>query len=160
MGSGKSYWVRQWASYTTWDYIDTDKAIEQQEGLLVADIFKQKSEAYFRKAEAGLIRSLPAKENLLVACGGGLPCHSGNMAWMNELGHTIYLKATVDYILQMLESSSKSRPLLKDLSGEEMRTFVTELLNQRKSVYELAHTIVDVDKLDNNNFLQLINQKG
>ena len=46
----------------------------------------KKGEKYFRQIESVTLRSMIDFDNCIIACGGGTPCYSDNMKWMNENG--------------------------------------------------------------------------
>ena len=65
-----------------------------------------------------------------------------NRMLLKKLGTTIYLKATVQTILERLESD-QSRPLLQ---GDNREQRIKEMLDQRASYYEaVADIVVEVD---------------
>ena len=62
---------------------------------------------------------------------------------VNEKTVCIYLRASVDTLVSHLENESEGRPML---SGGDIRSRVTELMNLRASTYEnTAHIIIDTD---------------
>ena len=66
---------------------------------------------------------------------------------MNRVAETIYMKASVPTLLQHLSISRGERPLLKDKTEEELRTFITEQLRVRSPYYEKAKYIQNIDVL-------------
>lgn len=96
MGSGKTTLGRGVESRAHVSFIDLDDYIEEREGMTVSEIFKARGETGFRKAERECLAELAAKDNLLVACGGGTPCFFDNMEVMNSSGTTVWLDASVD----------------------------------------------------------------
>ena len=142
MGSGKSTVGRNLAEKINWDFVDLDEVIEKREGLTISQIFEEKGEEYFRNKEALYLRELSQKEKVVVATGGGAPCFSDNMSWMNEHGLTIYLKADAELLLERLKAETISRPLLKGKSEAELRYFIKAKMQDREPFYSQAkHTI-------------------
>ena len=143
MGSGKSSTGRKIASSLHWNFADTDKIVEEQEGASVPDLFKQRGEDYFREAEAGALRTVSGRSKTVVACGGGTPCSADNMDLMRSTGVIVYLKLPVAALVSRLQKSKTNRPLLQGISPEEMTSRVQELMENRSGWYEQADLIID-----------------
>lgn len=147
MGSGKTYWGRQWAHHLQRKFIDIDQLIEEQERLSVQQIFEKHGEEWFREKEAIALRSLVDEKNTLISCGGGAACFHDNMAFMNETGHTVYLEATPKFLLQNIVREPDARPLLKNMNEAEMLFFIEKKLAERKSFYHKAKLILNAEEL-------------
>ena len=65
----------------------------------------------------------------------------------DALGRT-NLKAAPETLCSHLAVSRGERPLLKEKSPEELRTFVAEQLAERAPYYEQAQHIIDINVLD------------
>ena len=71
MGSGKSTIGRILANKTKLKFLDTDKIIENETNLKIAEIFKNKGENFFRSIEEKIsVKTLKASRNI-IALGGG-----------------------------------------------------------------------------------------
>ena len=138
MGSGKSTVGRKLASYLRWTFIDLDERIEQKTGMKISDIFKEKGESWFRKMESELLKSLLTEAETVISTGGGVPCSGNNMNYMHESGLTIYLKMTPGQLKSRLLRSSKERPLLKDISKDELESYIEKKLREREKWYSGA----------------------
>lgn len=71
--------------------IDTDQLIETREGRSIPDIFAQSGEEFFRALELSVCEELSRREDLVVACGGGLPLRDGAIAALKENGVVFWL---------------------------------------------------------------------
>ena len=69
------------------------------------------------------------------------------MAYMNEVGTTVYLKVSVDELANRLETCKQTRPVLKNRSGEELKSFIEENLQVRSPFYEQAKIVFDAEKM-------------
>ncbi|MGH2642625.1 MAG: shikimate kinase [Chitinophagaceae bacterium] len=143
MGSGKSYWARHLAESLQLPLSDMDEEIERKTGLSISDIFSQKGELYFRTFEHELLKELIQKGQLLLSCGGGLPCFNDNMSLMNQNGLTIWLNTPLKVMSERLKRKKYKRPLLKGLSDEQLVEFVTNKLAERTAFYNRAKLIVN-----------------
>lgn len=144
MGSGKTYWGRQWAAKSEVPFFDLDEVIEEQMGKTIAEIFEQEGEQWFRNKETEVLHSLSVIEHCIISCGGGTPCFNNNMEWMNAHGTTVYLAATPDEIALRLINEKEKRPLVKDLHGSALITFIENKLKERNGFYSAAKIILPV----------------
>jgi len=143
MGSGKSSTGRKIASSLRWHFADTDKVVEEHEGLTVTELFEQKGEDYFRKAETRALRTVSERSRTVIACGGGTPCSSENMEIMKSTGVIVYLKLPAGALASRLLKSRTKRPLLRGTGETGMTERVQELLDRRTEWYGQADAVVD-----------------
>jgi shikimate kinase len=143
MGSGKSHTGRELAELLQRPFVDLDQAIEADAGLDIPAIFASKGEAYFRELERDCLRTMTGPPHRVVACGGGTPCYFDNMAWMNEQGLTIYLRASAELLAERLLKGRAKRPLLQGLSPEQLPAFITEKLAARTPYYMQANVVYE-----------------
>ena len=91
MLSGKSTVGKKLAKHLNYEFVDTDKWIENKYRLSVDGIFSKYGEKVFRSFEREALLELIAKDNILISTGGGLPCFDGNMEIIKASGFSIYL---------------------------------------------------------------------
>lgn len=156
MGSGKSTAGKRVAASLGWSFIDLDKKIEETAGKTIPQIFSQDGEKAFRKTESGVLRSLGESQQTVIATGGGTPCHGDNMDFMLLSGLTVYLKMTPDQLTHRLLESSTVRPLIKNISDEDLPGFIEKALAAREKWYNRAEIIVQGINLDLNRLLEMI----
>ncbi len=150
MGSGKTYWGNLWSQKSGLKFFDIDDMVEETQEKTIAEIFAQDGEDHFRDLETTALRSFADKENAIVASGGGTPCYNDNITWMNENGTSIYLQSSPENILKRLISETEKRPLIKDLSQEELLFYIREKIKEREFFYNEAKIILPVDELNSN----------
>ncbi|MGX5819877.1 shikimate kinase [Chitinophaga lutea] len=157
MGAGKSYWGKQLSSHWDLPYFDLDEVIVEREGMPVADIFNTKGEDYFRRREAEVLRELVSEnDRFLISCGGGTPCFSDTMDFMNEAGKTIWLNPSVAVMVERLQRKQYKRPLIQDLSAEDLSAFTEKKLAERQPYYEQSQVIISEDEITLETFDKLI----
>ena len=142
MGSGKSTTGKNLARRLGYGFLDTDKIIVERIGMSVNEIFDRLGEDTFRENEVRLLREVIQRKNLVVSTGGGLPCHGDNMIVMNKYGITIYLRQSPSALYRRLHSRRYKRPLVRDLSDEQLKNFIDQKLAERESFYARARHIV------------------
>lgn len=144
MGCGKSTIGRKLARTLHLEFVDTDHRIEEREGATVIDIFHYEGEERFRTIEREVLEEVIAIEQAsVVSTGGGLPAWSDNMARMNEVGRTIYLKRSAENIASRLSPYGRQkRPRLRGLNDEELVIFMREDMAKRDPYYSQATQVV------------------
>ena len=83
MGTGKTTIGRLVAEKLNYEFIDTDQLIEEQIGCTIAEFFRVKGEAAFRKLEAELAQELSHREGLVISTGGRMMLDPVNAAALN-----------------------------------------------------------------------------
>lgn len=143
MSSGKSKLGKKLAERISYDFVDLDLLIEEQEGASVSAIFEQKGEAYFREVEADLLRSLDLSKPTLIALGGGTPCSDQNIKYIKSSGCSIYLKIDAAILIGRLKQKREKRPLTKGLSDADLSVKVQELMERREPYYLQADMVLE-----------------
>ena len=143
MGSGKTTVGKVLADFLGCPFMDLDDLIVKKAGKSIPEIFAQDGEPAFRQLEARLLRQTVEKytENTVVlALGGGAVTAPASAALLREKTVCIYLRASLETLLQRLEGETAGRPLA-DAS-------LAARLAAREPIYEeTAHVIIDTDGL-------------
>lgn len=142
--SGKSTLGLQLAEHLQMPFFDTDAIIEDMEGMKVSEIFTKHGEARFRDLEHELMANWKLS-HVVVATGGGLPCHNDLIDILNSKGKTIWLQASIDALSERLSQSEVIRPLTDGKSDKEIKSKLKELLKNRKPIYSKAQIRVKVE---------------
>ena len=138
MASGKSRVGRILAARLKWPVLDLDQVIEERTGQSIEELFEVHGESHFRALEFEAMQELLQMNNLIIATGGGTPCHHDLITNMIDTGLTIYLKVVPKVLAKRLMKDEVVRPLLTDLTPEAMEDSLRELISKRKAVYERA----------------------
>lgn len=139
MATGKSTVGRRLAHRLGRAFIDTDKEIEAVTGKTVAQIFARDGAVRFRSEEALLVKKLSAREDLVIATGGGIVLDPENVQLLKESGILIALTASPDVIYQRARGK-KTRPLL---TKGDLREKINALLKEREDIYKVADLTVN-----------------
>lgn len=149
MGSGKTAVGTVLAQKTGLPFIDLDEQISDREGKDIPEIFKTSGEIYFRKREAEiLLELLNSEEDFILALGGGTPCYGKNLSALkeNEDVKLIYLKTSLQELLERLYDEREKRPVISHLtSREELEDFVRKHLFERAYYYNQSEYIISTN---------------
>ena len=143
MGTGKTAVGRITARLLSRDFVDLDISIETLESSSINDIFRKKGEKFFRDLETKYLNDVSQKNNLIVACGGGIVIKKDNIDIMKNTGLVICLKADASVIFERVKLN-KNRPLL---NVEEPLKRINELLEKRRFFYGLSDFQLDTSSL-------------
>jgi shikimate kinase len=160
MGAGKSTLGQELAEKMQIQFVDTDHVIEIQQGRSISNLFDELGEKRFRELEANYIRDLDTEKKMVIALGGGLPIFHENMDYLNAHGTTIYLKHETNELYQRLFSDRIKRPLLAQLSEQELLAYIEENKALRAPYYNQAKHILSTEKQDVSTILELIQKKN
>jgi shikimate kinase len=146
MGTGKSTVGKILSEEYGLDFVDTDVLIEEKAGgKKVTEIFDEYGEAYFRSLEKEVIKDIAAKENTVVATGGGAIVNSENLSLLKRRSAIIIcLTARPDTILKRIRNEEGVRPLLK--AADPLKK-IEGLLDRRREAYLKADVLIDTSDL-------------
>ena len=151
MGSGKSLIGKILSRKLNFDFIDTDRQIEEKEKKAIPEIFKINGEKYFRDVEELIsLKSLKLNNKVIALGGGGYinpairkctvqRCISFWLSWKNET------------IINRIQHSKK-RPLAMKMSNIEL----DKLINKRSTMYNLSDYKINCDRLDKKQIVKKI----
>lgn len=149
MGCGKTTLGRALAKALGREFIDLDFYISQRFRSSIPEIFEKKGETEFRRMEAEMLREVGEIDSVVVACGGGTPCFSDNMDYMNSRGFTVWLQASEERLLRRLTRNRSGRPLLAGKSDNEIAEAIAKGLAERECHYSKAQAVFTGDELEN-----------
>lgn len=143
MGAGKTTVGRVLAKRLNKRFIDSDQEIEARTGASIPLIFEIEGEQSFRQREAEVIKDLTARDDIVLATGGGAVLNADSRAYLKSRGTVIYLRASVNSILQRT-GHDKNRPLLQTV---DPRKTIEELSRAREPLYaEVSHIVIDTGR--------------
>lgn len=148
MGAGKTTVGKALSKQLNMPFYDLDWYIESRMRKTVKEIFDERGEEGFRIIEHNLLHEVAEFEDVIISCGGGVPCFYDNMEYMNQQGETVYLKATPEVLYGHLKMGKSVRPLLENKTPEEVKDFIYEQLKIREPYYNKAKYILDVNLMD------------
>lgn len=165
-GCGKTTLGRALAKRLHCDFFDLDQYIESRFRCSVADMFASVGEQEFRRRESVMLREVGEMEDVIVACGGGTPCHSGNMDYISSRGTVVWLQASEPVLMRRIVRAQSRRPMFAACGGEEeILGRLRDLTARRSGCYAGAALHFCSDELEDrqmidrsvDRFIQLIN---
>jgi 3-dehydroquinate synthetase/shikimate kinase len=133
MATGKTTVGKLLAEQLKYEFVDTDDLIVERSGQTVAEIFREKGEAAFRRMESEIAQELGQKEGFVVSTGGRLMLDPSNAAALSRRGRVFCLVATPEEILQRVESDTQVRRPLLEVSNPIER--IVDLMQNREEDY-------------------------
>jgi shikimate kinase len=157
MAAGKTHWGLQLSQKLNIPFFDMDEQIVNSEGQSINDIFEKFGEEYFRVKEKGVLHIVTeSHSSFVMACGGGSPCYFNNIDYMNQNGTTVWLNTPMHVLFQRLLVEKDKRPLLKDLSDDQLRSFIIKKFADRKIYYEQAQVVIDDEEISLDHFIEKV----
>ncbi|MBL8045245.1 MAG: 3-dehydroquinate synthase [Anaerolineales bacterium] len=131
-GSGKTTVGRALSILLERTFIDADVLIEARAGRTIPEIFAERGEAEFRRIESDVCTELGARDNLVIAPGGGALLTEANRRALEKNGVVFCLRAPAETLLYRL-SAAGNRPLL---AGQNPQEKLNALLAARRTLYD------------------------
>jgi len=147
MGSGKSTVGKHLAVLLNLRFIDLDNYIEEGEKMPVPKIFEQKGELYFRKKEHSYLAEIvQSNQDFVLATGGGTPCYGNNLnTILSGTDNVFYLKLSISELAKRLSKEKQQRPLIKNITDEDLPEFIGKHLFERNLYYGRAAHPIECD---------------
>lgn len=134
MGSGKSRVGRMLAQKLSRPLLDTDKMIEAQSQMSIAEIFKTKGEEHFRQLERETILAIDPNGRHVVSLGGGASIQPQVQEFIKN-GLWVYLDTDFEIIKERVMRSTH-RPLAQNPNQ------LKALYDERLPIYKKAPIII------------------
>lgn len=157
MGAGKTHWGRLLSEKLGIRFFDLDEQVTEHAGKSIPEIFATEGEEQFRLLEKEVLYIITeSHESFVMACGGGSPCYFNNIEYMNQAGTTVWINTPLDTLFDRLVKEKDKRPLIKELSVEQLRVFISKKFADRKIYYEQANVTVDEEPVQLDRLIEKI----
>ena len=148
MGSGKTLVSKELSVLNNLKIFDLDTEISKQNNRSITEIFKERGEIFFRKTEKEVLEKIISTEkNIILSLGGGTPCYYNNIDSINEKTISVFLKTNVKTLVQRLSSEKDKRPLIQNISNEDLPEFIAKHLFERNPFYNQAKITINTNNL-------------
>ena len=157
MGSGKTHWGRELSQKLSIPFFDLDEQIVNSENKSINEIFEEQGEEKFRLLEKDTLHIITeSRDSMVMATGGGTPCYFNNIEYMNRSGTTVWLDTPIQVLYERLLKERSHRPLLKNLSDEQIKSFIIKKFSDRKIYYEQASIIINEEPIQLDKLIEKI----
>ena len=144
MGSGKTHWGRLLSQKLAIPFFDLDEQIIEQAGKSIVEIFEEEGEEQFRLREKDVLHIITESHHgFIMATGGGSPCYFNNIDYMNKQGTTVWINPAIETIFKRLITEKDKRPLIRDLSDDQLKSYIVKKYADRKLYYEQADIMIE-----------------
>jgi len=141
MGVGKTVVGKALAEMMGMAFVDLDEEIVKRAGRTISEIFDEGGEEAFREIERAITQEIAARDEQVIACGGGTILDADNLSSLKHNSKLVLLTAEPEIILKRIEAEEDVRPLL---NGEDKLQRIRSLLEARNSAYiQAAELILD-----------------
>lgn len=145
--TGKTTAAHSVSKRVGWEFVDADRELMEKMGESVTEIVSRGGWTLFRELEKKTLKSICRNERQVVATGGGVVLDDENIETMKKNGLVIWLRATIDTIIERMQVDIQTedlRPALTD--HHDLISEIKETLKERTPLYQKATTwSVDTD---------------
>lgn len=131
MATGKTRISKELSKLLNFDRVDTDEEIVKIANMSINDIFAIYGEEHFRDLEREVCKKVSMLDNTVISTGGGLVLSKENLTSLRQNGIIVNLDADFSVIEARIQKASRTRPLMKNSSIEEIKA----RFESRKSFY-------------------------
>ena len=142
MGSGKTSIGFLISKKLNLEFFDIDNHIENNLGMKISKIFKNKGEKFFREYEEKITLNILKKNNIVIALGGGAFLNKNIRNEILKNHFSFWLKLESDILIKRIKNSTK-RPLAYNISDIELKNMIKE----RSKIYSKALYKIDCNNL-------------
>ena len=157
MGCGKTHWGKLIGQKLNIPFFDLDEEIVSSEGKSINDIFAEQGEEYFRLKEKEVLYMITENhESFVMASGGGTPCFYNNIDYMNKSGTTVWFNCSVDCLFKRLVNEKEKRPLIRNLTDDQLKAYIMKKYADRKIFYQQASIIINDEEISSEKLIDAI----
>ncbi len=148
MGVGKTTVGKKLAKQLGYSFVDMDDFFEDKFKIEIHQFFNKYDELLFRKLEHDRLQKTFEMAGVVVATGGGTPCHHHGIEEISRHGMSIFLELPPAVIAYRLLHARRKRPLVMGKTGEALTQYIEEKLAERLSCYEKADMKLNAIHID------------
>ena len=151
MGSGKTSIGFLISKKLNLEFFDIDNHIENNLGMKISKIFKDKGEKFFREYEEKITLNILKKNNIVISLGGGAFLNKNIRNEILKNHFSFWLKLESDILIKRIKNSTK-RPLAYNISDIELKNMIKE----RSKIYSKALYKINCNNLNKTKIMNKI----
>ena len=151
MGSGKTSIGFLISKKLNLEFFDIDNHIENNLGMKISKIFKNKGEKFFREYEEKITLNILKKNNIVIALGGGAFLNKNIRNEILKNHFSFWLKLESNILIKRIKNSTK-RPLAYNISDIELKNMIKE----RSKIYSKALYKINCNNLNKTKIMNKI----
>ncbi len=148
MGVGKTTIGKKLARQLGYRFVDLDDFFEEKFKIEIHDFFNKYDEPLFRKLEHERLLKTFEMEGVVVATGGGTPCHYQGIERINENGLSVFLDMPPVALSHRLLHAKRKRPLVEGKTGKTLTQYIEKKLTERLPCYKKSQLTIQAVNLD------------
>jgi shikimate kinase len=153
MGTGKSTIGKEVAKKLKIEFVDTDKLIEDEANLTIAEIFKKNGEKYFRELEEKIFLKIKNDKEKIISVGGGAFINDAIRKKILKEYLSIWLNMNEDLIISRIQRNAKKRPMVDQNNVEKS---IKNLKKTRDPIYKLANYEINCNLNSKNKIIEKV----
>jgi shikimate kinase len=153
MGTGKSTIGKEVAKKLKIEFVDTDKLIEDETNLTIAEIFKKNGEKYFRELEEKIFLKIKNDKEKIISVGGGAFINDAIRKKILKEYLSIWLNMNEDLIISRIQRNAKKRPMVDQNNIEKS---IKNLKKTRDPIYKLANYEINCNLNSKNKIIEKV----
>jgi shikimate kinase len=158
MGAGKTHLGRLISEKLGIPFFDLDEQVVLHARKSIVEIFATDGEEQFRTFEKDVLHIITeGYDQFVMACGGGSPCYFNNIEYMQQSGGTtVWINTPLEVIFNRLLKEKEKRPLIKELSDDQLKSFINKKFAGRRIYYEQADVTIDDENVELDKLIEKI----
>jgi len=153
MGTGKSTIGKEVAKKLKIEFVDTDKLIEDEANLTIAEIFKKNGEKYFRELEEKIFLKIKNDKEKIISVGGGAFINDAIRKKILKEYLSIWLNMNEDLIISRIKRNAKKRPMVDQNNIEKS---IKNLKKTRDTIYKMANYEINCNLNSKNKIIEKV----
>ena len=144
VGSGKSTAGKKLARRLNLQFYDTDKIIEERQGLSIVDIYEFRGESFFKAQEEKILEEVLGYGIVVISTGGETFINEKLRNMIKEKAISILLSADLETLYTRI-ARRNTRP---QFNNGDKRKILEKMISEMESLYSEADIVIQNDQHD------------
>lgn len=153
MGSGKSHIGRHLAQAFDWQFVDTDRLLEEQYGAPIAELYQRFGEKEFRYRERQILKRVSLYHEAIISVGGNFTMDGKTVRRLQRYSFVVLLTANEQRLVSRVKRRIGKRPTM---NYDNVDSFVRNMIVSWRPLYKRCDTLLDTTYGDSDIFVERI----